>query len=105
MPISSSTIEFLNRQKIQKVAFVVYAGLEAIDVCSVDAQRIGSNTKEIEKQYPCSFGAILVDGRSWFLFTLFENPNMKLPYLSNNIPACSGSRFLLSEELNTFLFE
>ena len=64
MPISSPTIEFVNWQKTQKVPFVVYADLEAIDVCSVDAQRIGSFTKEIERQYPSSFGAILVDERS-----------------------------------------
>ena len=64
MPISSPTIEFVNWQKTQKVPFVVYADLEAIDVCSVDAQRIGSFTKEIERQYPCSFDAILVDERS-----------------------------------------
>ena len=61
MPISSPTIEFVNWQK---TPFVVYADLEAIDVCSEDAQRTGSNTKEIESQYPCSFGAILLDERS-----------------------------------------
>ena len=66
MPISSPTIEFVNWQKTPKVPFVVYADLEAIDVCSVDAQKISSNTKEIERQYPCSFGAILVDERSFF---------------------------------------
>ena len=63
MPISSPTIEFVNWQKTQKVPFVVYADLEAIDVCSVDAQRTGSYTRETERQYPCSFGAILVDER------------------------------------------
>ena len=51
MPISSPTIEFFNWPKTQKNPFVVYADLEAIHVCSVDAQRIASNTKEIERQY------------------------------------------------------
>ena len=89
MPISSPTIEFVNLQKTQRVSVVVYAHLEAIGVCSVDVQRIGSTTKGIETQYPCSFRAILVDDRSWFSLTFFENPNMKLPYLSNNLPAYS----------------
>ena len=63
MPVSSPHVEFQNWQKTQRVPFVVYADLEAIYVSSVDASRLGSNTKEIERQYRCSFGAILVDKR------------------------------------------
>ena len=63
MPVSSPHVELQNWQKTQRVPFVVYADLEAIDVRSVDASSLGSNTKGIETQYPCSFGAILVDER------------------------------------------
>ena len=61
--LSSPTVEFENWQKTQRVPFVVYADLEAIDVRSVDASKFGSNIKEIGSQYPCSFGAIHVDER------------------------------------------
>ena len=61
MPVFSSHVEFQNWQKTQRVPFVVYADLGAIDYRFVDASRLGSNTKEIERQYPCSFGAILAD--------------------------------------------
>ena len=63
MAVSLPNVEFKIRQKTQRVPFVVYAHLEAINVRSVDANKLCSNTKEIERQYPCSFGAILVDGR------------------------------------------
>jgi len=66
MPLSSPIIEFVNWQKTQRVPFVVYADLEAIDVRSDASVKAGLNTKEIERQYPCSFGAILLDERSWF---------------------------------------
>ena len=52
MPISSPTTEFVNWQKTQNVPFVVYADLGAIDVCSVDAQRIASNTKKMKDSMP-----------------------------------------------------
>ena len=63
MPVFSPNVDFQNWQKTQRVPFVVYADLEAIDVHSVDAGKIGSNTKDNERQYPCSFRAILVDER------------------------------------------
>ena len=63
MPVSSPNVEFQNWQKTQRVPFVVYADLEAIDDRSVDASKLDSNTKEIERQYPCSFGDLLVDER------------------------------------------
>ena len=66
MPLSSPIIEFLNWQRTQRVLFVVYADLEAIDLRSDDSVEAGLNTKEIERQYLCSFGAVLVDERSWF---------------------------------------
>ena len=50
--------------KRQRVPIVVYADLEAIDVRSISPVTVGANTKEIEKQYPCSFGAVLLDCRS-----------------------------------------
>ena len=50
MPISSPTIEFVSWQKTQKAPFVVYADLDAIDLCGVDAQRTGSYKKETERQ-------------------------------------------------------
>ena len=61
-PVSSPNAE-LQWKKTQRVPFVVYADLEAIDVRSVDASKPGFNTKEIERQYACTFGAILVHER------------------------------------------
>ena len=66
MPLSSPIIEFVNWQKTQKVPFIVYADLEAVDARSDDSVKIGLNTKEFDRQYPCSFGAVLVDEKSWF---------------------------------------
>ena len=66
MPVSSSIIEFVNWQKNQRVPFVVYVDFEVIDVRSDDSVKAGLNTKEIERQYPCSFSAILLDAKSWF---------------------------------------
>ena len=60
-------VEFVNWQKTQRVPFFVYADLEAIDVPSNLSTTVGSNTKEIEKQFPCSFGAVLMDDRCEFV--------------------------------------
>ena len=54
MPSSSPTIEFVIWQKTQKVPFVVYADPEAKDVCSADAQRIGSHTKKMTDSIPAA---------------------------------------------------
>ena len=66
MPLSSPIIEFVIWKKTQRVPFVVYADLEAIDIRSDNSVKAGLNTKEIARQYPCSFGGILVDERSCF---------------------------------------
>ena len=67
MPSFSPTNEFVYWQKTQRAPFDVFVDLGAIDVCSVDAQRIGSNTNKTERQYPCSFGVFLVNEKSCFL--------------------------------------
>ena len=48
-------------QKTQWRAFVVYTDLEAIDVPSTSDCYIASNTTEIERQSPATFGAVLFD--------------------------------------------
>ena len=80
MPVSSPNVEFQNWQKTQRVPFVVYADLEAIDVRSVDASKLGSNTKEIERQsmpFRCHPRA-----RKMLVFTLLSNN--KVFHLPNN---------------------
>ena len=64
MPLESPTIEFMSWEKTQKCPFVVYADLEAINVASSPVPHTNSRTREIERQYPVSFGAVLVDSRS-----------------------------------------
>ena len=49
MPTCALFVEFVNSQKTQRVPFIVYADLEAIDVSSNLSTTVGSNTKEIEK--------------------------------------------------------
>ena len=62
MPDNNKKLIFENWQKTQLNPFVVYADLEAIDVASDGAGENNiSNTIEIERQYPASFGAILVN--------------------------------------------
>ena len=64
MPLESPTIEFVNWEKTQKCPFVVYADLEAINVASAQFPQTKCRTREIERQYAASFGAVLVDSRS-----------------------------------------
>ena len=61
MPENGKMITFTNWQKTQLNPFVVYADLEAIDVASNGSGNSNCNTTEIERQYPASFGAVLVD--------------------------------------------
>ena len=64
MPLESTTIEFVNWEKTQKCPFVVYADLEAINLASAQLPQTKCRTREIERQYAASFGAVLVDSRS-----------------------------------------
>ena len=64
MPEDGKTISFSNWQKTQWCPFVVYADLEAIDVKCDEIGASTSNTTEIERQYPASFGAVLFDKRT-----------------------------------------
>ena len=64
MPEDGKTISFSNWQKTQWCPFVVYADLEAIDVKCDEIGASTSNTTEIERQYPASFGAVLFDQRT-----------------------------------------
>ena len=59
MPVSSPTVEFQIVKKLNEFR-------EAIDFRSVDASKLSSNAKEIKREYPCCFGAILVDESCWF---------------------------------------
>ena len=61
MPAHDKRLFFDNWQKTQLNPFVVYADLEAIDVPSNGTDDPNVSTVEIEKQYPASFGAVLVD--------------------------------------------
>ena len=72
MPTCALFVEFVTWQKTQRVPFIVYADLEAFDVPSNPSTTVGSNTKEIEKQFPCSFGAVLIDDRSKFVSVRFS---------------------------------
>ena len=64
MPLESPTIEFVNWEKTQKCPFAVYADLEAINVASAEFPQTKCRTREIERQYAASFGAVLVDSGS-----------------------------------------
>ena len=64
MPIESPSVEFVSWEKTQKCPFVVYADLEAINVASTQIPRVKSRTREIERQYAASFGAVLIDSSS-----------------------------------------
>ena len=75
MPPQGSTVKFKNWQKTFKCPFVVYADLEALDVRTEDFEvaeelletglnKVGASSCVTENQYPCSFGAVLVDSRS-----------------------------------------
>lgn len=67
MPKESTSIEFFHWEKTQKCPFVVYADLEAINVASTVLPTGSLNrTREVERQYPASFGAVLLDSRSKF---------------------------------------
>ena len=60
MPNEDLKLKFNNWEKTQKCPFVVYADLEALNV---PADKKKGKTVIIEKQYPASYGAILVDCR------------------------------------------
>ena len=64
MPIGSPSVPFVSWEKTQKCSFVVYADLEAINVASTQIPRVKIGTREIERQYAASFGAVLTDSRS-----------------------------------------
>ena len=69
MPNESTSIEFFHCEKTQKCPFVVYADLEAIIVAStVLPTATHARTREVERQYPASYGAELVDSRSKLSF-------------------------------------
>ena len=64
MPEDGKTISFSNWQKTQWCPFVVYADLEAIDVKCDESGASTLNTRQIGRQYPASFGAVLFDQRT-----------------------------------------
>ena len=64
MLLESLTIELVSWEKTQKYPFVVYADLEAINVASAQFLQTKCWTRQIERQYAASFGAVLVDSRS-----------------------------------------
>ena len=82
MPSNASKIRFSNWQKTQKCLFVVYADLEAINV-AVNEPQTPKKTKNIERQYPASYGAVLVNSKSKFhlntIFWFLKSPS----YISN----------------------
>ena len=57
------TLQFVNWQKTQQCPFVVYADLEALNVCQTETHSLSSKTREIERQFPASYGAVLVDNK------------------------------------------
>ena len=74
MPNESTSIEFFHWEKTQKCPFVVYADLEAINVAStVLATATHSRTREVERQYPAGYGAVLVDSRRKLSFPPSSN--------------------------------
>ena len=64
MPIESLINELVNWEETKKRPFVVCADLEAINVPSPQFSQTKCGTREIERQYAASFGAVLVDFRS-----------------------------------------
>ena len=56
-------LQFVNWQKTQQSPFVVYADLEALIVCQTETHSLLSKTREIERQFPASYGAVLVDNK------------------------------------------
>ena len=75
MPLTLPIFKFVNWKQTQRVPLVIYEGLEAIDVRSEGSVRAGSNAKEVERQYSCSFGAILMDEKIWFIFSYLVSLN------------------------------
>ena len=63
-PIESPSVDLVSWEKTQNCPFVVYADLEAIEVASTQIPRVKSRTREIERQYAASFGAVFLDSRS-----------------------------------------
>ena len=55
-------------KKTHKCPFVVYAILEAINAASTQISRVKNRTRETERQYASSFGAVLIDSRSWLFY-------------------------------------
>ena len=74
MPGQDRVVEFVNWQKTQRCPFTVYADLEAINVPqSESVSDARSKTREIERQYPASYGAFLIDMRGeWFSSVVFK---------------------------------
>ena len=70
---SKKKLAFENWKKTQPNPFVVYAGLETMEVASngVGANN-NPNTIEIERQYPASVGAIMVDSNCCFFFKSYQ---------------------------------
>ena len=60
MPETGKTLSLSNCQKTQWCPLVVYADLEATDVKCDEFGASTSNTTEIERQYPASFGAVVL---------------------------------------------
>ena len=63
LPPTDRKLKFVNWQKTQRCPFIVYADLEAINVQQT-SKVSKSKTREIERQYHASYGAVLVDMRS-----------------------------------------
>ena len=74
MPQQGSTVNFKNWQKTFKCLFVVYADIEALDVGTEDFElaeelletglkKEGASSFVTENQYPCSYGAVLVNNK------------------------------------------
>ena len=61
MPEKGKRLIFNNWHKTQLNPFVVYADLKAIDVAFDGGDDYSLNTVEIGRQYPASFGAVLVE--------------------------------------------
>ena len=74
MPGQDRVVDIVNWQETQRCLFTVYADLEAINVSqSESCSDEGSKTREIERQYPASYGAVQNDMRGeWFNFVIFN---------------------------------
>ena len=64
MPKDDRILQFVNWQKTQQCPFVLYADLEALNVCKTETHRLSSKTREIERQFLISYSAVLVDNKS-----------------------------------------